>query len=167
MVVIFNLQNSHLLTLPRPTEEVFQVNGQNRPVANLRSSCRFSFSAERNFNTKATEQATFGFYFSVLVFFLFQESLNHIVCQRYGFFSVLAAIIRESSEKQHVLRIVKACCSFISLTEWRQRRVTYKQLISYINTLGKKSTFFSRVLLRLFSGPEIHVEHRSLCYKRG
>ena len=35
MVVIFNLQNSHLVTLSLPTEEVFQVNGQNRPVANL------------------------------------------------------------------------------------------------------------------------------------
>ena len=31
MVVIFNLQNTHLLTLSLPTEEVFQ----NRPVANL------------------------------------------------------------------------------------------------------------------------------------
>ena len=27
MAVIFNLQNSHLLTLSLPTEEVFQVNG--------------------------------------------------------------------------------------------------------------------------------------------
>ena len=35
MVVIFNLQNSHLLTLSLPKEEVFQVNGQNRPVANF------------------------------------------------------------------------------------------------------------------------------------
>ena len=35
MVVIFNLQNSYLMTLPLPTEEVFQVNGQNRLVANL------------------------------------------------------------------------------------------------------------------------------------
>ena len=35
MVVIFNLQNSHLLTLSLPTEEVFQVNGQNRLVENL------------------------------------------------------------------------------------------------------------------------------------
>ena len=34
MVVIFDLQNSHLLTLSLPTEEVFQVNGQNRPMAN-------------------------------------------------------------------------------------------------------------------------------------
>ena len=35
MVVIFNLQNSHSLTFSFPTEEVFQVNGENRPVANL------------------------------------------------------------------------------------------------------------------------------------
>ena len=35
MVVIFNLQNSLLLNLSLPTEEVFQVIGQNRPVANL------------------------------------------------------------------------------------------------------------------------------------
>ena len=35
MVVIFNSQNSHLLTLSSPTDEVFQVDGQNRLVANL------------------------------------------------------------------------------------------------------------------------------------
>ena len=35
VVVIFNLQNSHLLNLSLPTEEVFQVNDQNRLVANL------------------------------------------------------------------------------------------------------------------------------------
>ena len=34
-VVIFNLQNSHLLTLSLTTEEVFQVNGQNRLMANF------------------------------------------------------------------------------------------------------------------------------------
>ena len=33
MVVILNLQNSLLLSVP--IEEVFQVNGQNRSVANL------------------------------------------------------------------------------------------------------------------------------------
>ena len=33
--VIFNLQNSHLMTLSLPTEEVLRVNGQNRSVANL------------------------------------------------------------------------------------------------------------------------------------
>ena len=35
MVVIFNLQNPHVLSLSLPTEEVFQVNGQNRPAANF------------------------------------------------------------------------------------------------------------------------------------
>ena len=36
------------------------------------SSCRFSFSDERNANMiKATEYATFGFSFSILVFFPF------------------------------------------------------------------------------------------------
>ena len=35
MVVIFNLQNSHLRNLSLPTDEVFQVNGQNRLAANL------------------------------------------------------------------------------------------------------------------------------------
>ena len=36
MGVISSRQNSHLLTLSLPTEEVFQINGQNRLVANLR-----------------------------------------------------------------------------------------------------------------------------------
>ena len=53
-------------------------------------------------------ELTHGFSFGIMVFFPFQESLNLIVCQRYGFFSVLTAIIRESSDKQLVLRIVKA-----------------------------------------------------------
>ena len=35
IVVIFNLQNSQLLTLSLLTEEVFQVSSQNRPVENL------------------------------------------------------------------------------------------------------------------------------------
>ena len=46
------LQNSHLLTLSLPTEEVFQVNRQNRPVAIL---------PVVDANTKATEYVTFGF----------------------------------------------------------------------------------------------------------
>ena len=35
------------------------------------SSCRFSFSAERDANTKATEYVNFGFSLSILVFFSF------------------------------------------------------------------------------------------------
>ena len=35
MIVILYLQTSHLLTFSLPTGEVFRVNCQNRPVANL------------------------------------------------------------------------------------------------------------------------------------
>ena len=35
MVVNFNLQNSHWLTLSLPTEEIFQVNGKSWLVADL------------------------------------------------------------------------------------------------------------------------------------
>ena len=69
MGVILNLQNSHLLTLSLPTEEVFQVNGRNRPRVNL--PVFFSFSAARHTNTEATEYVTFGFSFRILVFFPF------------------------------------------------------------------------------------------------
>ena len=72
------------------------------------SSCQFSFSAERNANTKATEYVTFGFSFTMLVFFPFWKSLNLIVFQQYRFFSVLATINRASSNKHLVSRIVKA-----------------------------------------------------------
>ena len=72
-VTISNLQNSHLLTLSLPTEEVFQVNGQNRPVANL---------PVVDFHSQPREMLT-------------------------RCFSVLAAIIQESPDKQLVLRILK------------------------------------------------------------
>ena len=100
MVVIFNLQNSHLLTLSLPIEEVFQVNCQNRPVANL--PVVDFYSQRREILTPKPLS------FSTLVFFPFKESSNLTVCQRYELFSVLAAIIRESSCKQLVLRIIKA-----------------------------------------------------------
>ena len=104
-VVIFNLKNYYLLTLSLPTKKAF---GKRPKSASSKSSgCRFSFSAG-NANTKPTEYVTLGFSFSILVSFLFQEGLNLTVCKRYGFFSVLTAIIRESSDKQLVLRIVKA-----------------------------------------------------------
>ena len=64
------------------------------------SSCRFSFSATRNASTEATKYVTFGFPFHILVFFLFEESLNVSVRKRYIFFSVLAAIIRKNFDKQ-------------------------------------------------------------------
>ena len=72
-----------------------------KSVSGKSSSCRFSFLDERNANTKATEYTTFSF-------LPFLESLNLTVCQRNGFFSVLATIDRESSDKQLISRIVKS-----------------------------------------------------------
>ena len=42
---------------------------QPKSVSGKSFSCQFSFSAERNANTKATEYVTFGFSFSMLVSF--------------------------------------------------------------------------------------------------
>ena len=68
------------------------------------SSCRFSFSAARNAITKATDYSAFSFW----------EILNVIAYKRYGFFSVLAAIIRENFDKQ--LWIAKSEGSAIHLS---------------------------------------------------
>ena len=65
MVVILNFQNSHLLTLSLPTEEVFQVNGQNQPMANL-PIVNFH-SQPREMLTPKPMNITFGFSFSILV----------------------------------------------------------------------------------------------------
>ena len=62
-------------------------------------SCRFSFPATRNANTKATEYVTFGFSFRVLVFSPFRKVWTALSVSDTDFFSVLAAIIRESSDK--------------------------------------------------------------------
>ena len=99
MVVIFNLQDSHLLTLSLPTEEVFQVLGQNRSVANL---------PVVDFHSQPREMLTPKPLNAQLSVYFFTQSLKLIVCQRYGFFSVLAAIIRDASGTQLALRIVKA-----------------------------------------------------------
>ena len=69
IVVILNLPNSHLLTLSLPTEEVFQVNGQNRSVANLPVVEFHSQPKEMPTPNKASEYVTFGFSFIILVFF--------------------------------------------------------------------------------------------------
>ena len=74
MGVIFNMQNSQVLNWPLSTEEIFQVNDQNRPVANLPVVDFRSQTREISAITKATEYRTFGFSFRILVFFPFEES---------------------------------------------------------------------------------------------
>ena len=107
MVVIFNLQNCHLLTLSLPTEEVFQVNGQNRLKANL---------SVVDFHSQPREMLTpkpLNTQLSVvlLVYWFFSPSWKvwtSLSVSDTDFFSVLATIIQESSDKQLVMRIVKA-----------------------------------------------------------
>ena len=102
MVVIFNLLN-FVLTDRRSLSAKWPKSARGKS-----SSYRFSFSAERNANIKATEYVTFSFSSNILVFFPFLESLNVAVCQQYGIFSVLAAEkAQESANKQLVSRIVK------------------------------------------------------------
>ena len=156
MVVIFNLQNSHLLTLSLPTEEVFQVNGQNWLAANLQVVDFHSQTREMLKPKPMTTQLSV-FSFSILVFFPFQESLKLIVCQRYGFFNVLAAIIRESSDKQFVLRIVKAL-PFTHQTDRVAPKASYVSVADWLcQHVWKKYDIFLLASLRLFSKPEISV----------
>ena len=70
MIVIFGLQNFDVLTFFLADRR--SLSGKRpKSASGKSSSCRFSFSAERNANIKATEYATFGFSFSILVFFPF------------------------------------------------------------------------------------------------
>ena len=70
MIVIFGLQNFDVLTFFLADRR--SLSGKRpKSASGKSSSCRFSFSAERNANTKATEYVTFGFSFSILVFFPF------------------------------------------------------------------------------------------------
>ena len=75
MGVIFNIQNSYLLTLSLPTEEIFQVNSQKRPLANLPAV--ISFSATRTTFTKANKYVTFGFSFRILALLHLRKFEHH------------------------------------------------------------------------------------------
>ena len=72
------------------------------------SSCRFSFSAERNANTKATEDVTSSFLLVYWFSYPCRKVWTSLSVSNTYFFSVLDAIIWESSDKQLLLRIVRA-----------------------------------------------------------
>ena len=110
----FQFTNSHLLTLSSSTAEVFQVNGQNWPVANL---------LVVNFHSQTREMLTpkpltfgFSFYYYIGFLPLLRKFEPHSL-SAHRFFSVLAAIIRESSNKELLLRIMKAL-PFIHQPDW-------------------------------------------------
>ena len=94
------------------------------------SSCRFSFSAERNANTKATEDVTSSF----LLVYWFSYPCRKVWTSLFvsNTFSVLDAMIWESSDKQLLLRIVRAL-PFIHQPD----RVAPKASDVYISTREK------------------------------
>ena len=103
----FQSKNSHLLTLSLPTEEVFQVNGQNRPVANL-PVVDFHSQPREMLTSKPLNMQLSVF---LLVYWFSSPSRKvwtSLSVSDTDFFSVLATIIQESSDKQLVMRIVKA-----------------------------------------------------------
>ena len=106
------------------------------------SSCQFSFLDKRNANTEVTEYATFGF--SLVYWFpsLSRKLWTSLSASDKDFLSVLAAIIWENSDKQLVLRIMKAL-PFIHQPDQVVPKATDVQLIGYINTCEKIQYFFT------------------------
>ena len=68
MGIIFNLQNSHLMT--DLTDRGSLLSKRLKSACGKSSSCRFSVTAARYAITKATEYVAFGFYFHRKVSFL-------------------------------------------------------------------------------------------------
>ena len=113
------------------------------------SSCRFSFSAERNANTKATEYVAFGFSVWILWFsFPSRKVWTSLSVSDTDYFSVFAVITRESSDKLLVLRIVKAL-PFIHQPDRVTPKASDVKLIGYINTY-KKISYFSTCVVTAF-----------------
>ena len=95
------------------------------------------FIRSRNANTKATEYVTFSFPVSRLVLFPFWEESEPHGLSAIRILSVLAAIIRESSNKRLVMRIVKALpfihqpdrvapkASDVSAADWLYQHTTF------------------------------------------
>ena len=102
------------------------------------SICRFSFSAARNANTKATEYVTFGFSFCTLVFPLLEKFEPHCLSAIRIFQCFNRHNLWKFRQPTLYWESWRLCRSFINLTEWRQRRVTCQQLISYIKILNTK-----------------------------
>ena len=151
MGVIINLQNSHLLTWSLPTEEIFQLNGQNRPMANL---------PVVNFRSQPLPLNT---QLSVLFAYLFSSPSRKVwtslSLRGTAFLMFLAAIIRESSDKLPCIENREGFAVHSSTWpsgakgEWR-----VNSWLAISNTHEKNIVFFhSCVMLRLFSGLEIFV----------
>ena len=138
----FQLKKSHLLTLTLLTEEIFKVNGQNRPVANL---------LVVDFHSQPREMPTpkpLNTWLSVFSFFIlvYPKSLNLSLSAIRIFQCLSRHNPRTFRQTTLYWESWRLCRSFIKLTERRQRRVTFQQLISYINTREKIRYFFTCVV---------------------
>ena len=75
MGVIFNIQNCQLLNWSLPTEEIFQVYGQNRPVENL-SVVGFRSQPREMPLPKPLNSNSFRFFFPYFGFLPLLEKLD-------------------------------------------------------------------------------------------
>ena len=141
MVVIFDLKKFSFIDFVLNDRRSLSAK-RPRSASGKSSGCRFSLSAERNANAKATKCATFGFPFSILDigFLPLLGKFEPHICQWYGFFSVLAAIIRESSNKQLVIENREDFA--VHSSTWPSSAKGEWRVIGYINIRGKIRYFF-------------------------
>ena len=150
MVVIFHLQKSHLLTFSSPIEEVFQVTGQSRPVANL-PVVAFHSQPREMLTPKPLNKQLWVF---LLVYWF--SSPSRKVWTSLSAIRIFLCFSRHNSRNIWQTTCIENREGFAvhSLTWPSVTRVSSWLAIS---TQVKKYNVFSRVLLRLFSGPEIPV----------
>ena len=96
MGVIFNVQILSYRLFPYRHEESFGYTPKIE-LGQIFQLSIFILSGEK-YHSQNHWKRNFRFFLCILVFFAFWESLNVTVCKRYGFFSVLAAVIRENSD---------------------------------------------------------------------
>ena len=147
--VIFNLQNSQLLTLSLPTEEIFQVHSKSWQVFQQSifvlsgEKCHYQGHWIRNFR------------FFLLVFWFTSSFLGKFECHCLSAIRIFQCF---SSHNPGTFRQTtlnwewwRLCRSFIN--NRRERRLTCQQLIGYIKHTWKIS-YFSACVVRAFQGCE-------------
>ena len=151
MVVNFNLQNSHWLTCPYRRRN---LSGKLQKLASGKSSsCWLSFSAERCGNTKATKCVSFSF---VLVYWFPTPSKKVWTLQSVGDTHILVFYRRDSRKFRQKTCIENREGFAVHSSTWSSGANGKCGWLA-ISTHVKEYDIFSRVLLRLFSEPQIPV----------
>ena len=164
MVVIFNSKKFSFIDFVL-TDRWRPSGKRSRSARSKSSCCRFSFSAERNANTKATEYTNFGFSFNILVLI---PILGKFEPHRLSTIRIFYCFRRHNLRKlQQTTRIENHGGLAVHSSTWPGGAKGKWRVGSWlaISTHVKKYDIFSRMLLRLFSGPDNLVQHRSLCDK--